>query len=276
MDPKHGVTEDELEGLSDEERAALEDEGDDGNDGKPAGDPPADPPADDKEAKPADGAADDAPPADEGDTPFAVPFHHDAKVKPEEAKARLDTLQKQFDDGEIDMPTFLAQRDGVMAAVIEDRVATNISAKSQEQTAIALWQRARDEFLDDHEAYKDPVLYDALDARVKALASDPENDKLSDKQLLNKAHQEVAARFKVADTPTPAVDPKKALADKRKPNLKDVPPNIAGIPAAAENVAADDEFADLDKLATQDTALYEQRLAKLTPEQQARYLGVTS
>jgi hypothetical protein len=271
MDPKHGITEGELDGLSEAERAALE--GDDGEGPAPdAEDPPEDAtkaPVVEGEAV-ADAATDTVTDRDE---PFAVPFHHESAVKGEEAKARMDSLQKRFDDGEIDLPTFLGERDGIMAVVIRDRVATDISEKSKEQMAEALWKRAIDNFMDDHDGYrKDPVLHRALDAQIKVLAGDPANDQLSDKQLLAKAHQDISSRFKVEDSAPAVADPKKALAEKRRPNLKDVPRTIGSVPAAAENVTADDEFADLDKLAERDSALFEQKLAKMTAEQQDRYL----
>lgn len=203
-------------------------------------------------------------------TPFAVPFHHQARVKPEEAKAKLDALQKDFEDGKMEMPEFLAKRDEITTIVIADRVAAGISEKSKDQTAAALWDRAVDDFLDDHGVYKkDDVLFDALDQRVKRLASDEKNKDLSDKQLLVKAHEEIASRFKLGDEKPKAADPKAALAATRKPDLSDVPRTLAGTPAAADNIAADDEFAGLDKL---DSISLEQALARMPQDKADRYL----
>jgi hypothetical protein len=201
--------------------------------------------------------------------PFAVPFHHQARVKPEEAKAKLDALQKDFEDGKLEMPEFLAKRDEITTVVIADRVASGISEKSKDQTAAALWERAVDDFLDDHPVYKkDDVLYDALDQRVKRLAADEKNKDLSDKQLLAKADAEITSRFKTGDTPKVA-DPKAALAASRKPDLTDVPRTLGTVPAAADNTTADDEFAGLDKL---DSIALEQALARMPLDKAERYL----
>lgn len=277
---KHGVTETEMEGLSEAEKAAL---ADDGEDATATADAETDTDKDDKVAadaaaaaakdKPAEAAAE--PPAER--EPLAVPFQHESKVDAAASQASLDALQKRFDDGEIELAAYNAERDKIRDAAIVDRVQTEISAKSQEQMAAALWQRAVDEFHDAHPAYKkDDVLYDALNERVKRMAADPVNANISDKQLLSRAHEDVAKRFvTAADSPKPA-DQKQALLDKRKPDLSTAPKTIGALPAAADNIAAEDEFAALDRLAGTDTAAYERALAKLPEDQQDRYLRATA
>lgn len=294
---KHDLSEKELEGLSEAERAAVlaeasEDEKSIGGDVdtaasttaeaemKPDAKPEPEAKAEDKPEAKAVETPEDKPaevePEPRADAPFAVPFAHTSTVKPEEAKAKIDALQKQYDDGELDLPAFLAQRDAITTAIITDRVATKIAASSQEQTAFAIWQRSVETFIEDNPAYKDPVLAAALDDRVKVLAGDAANDGLSDRQLLRKAHDEVKLRMRVDDPVKDTKDPKKEMEAKRKPDLTDVPRTLAGTPAAAGNEAADDEFAAIEKLAP-DSMAFERALAKLTPEQQERYLkGVTA
>lgn len=302
----HGVTDKELEGLSAEERAALESEPseqeakaaagkaegvvDDGkaaeataatDDGKaPVAEakPEVKPAA---EAKPVDAKPepiteeDDVadPPARERE-PFAVAFDHKAHVKIEDIQPKIDALAKDYEDGKIDLAEFLKQRDAAMLPIVGDRIAAGISEKSKDQTAKALWDRAVDDFLEDNAVYKkDDVLYDALNERVKRLASDEKNADLSDKQLLKKAHDEIASRFKMGNEPAPGKDPKAAVAAARKPDLQGVPRTLADTPAAADNAAADDEFSEIERLVTSgDTVAIEQALAKMPKDKADRYL----
>ena len=159
--------------------------------------------------------------------------------------------------------------------IIADKLATQISEQSQDQVAAALWGQAVQNFLDSRvgAAYKgDPVLWSTLDNVVKTMAQDDANANLSDKQLIEKAHEEVAKRFRV-DGAKPTVTPKQEVADKRRPSLGEVPRTLRDAPAAADNSAADNEFANLDALQDKgDSAAFERALAKLTPDQQERYL----
>lgn len=270
------ITEDELATLSDEERAALEGHEDDDpidsvNDDDDPADDSSDPPEDKADKK--DEAPAEDPPKDE--TPFAVPFQHRSSINMEEAGKQLEALQKQYDDGELDMAEFLSKRDEIREKIIADKLATQISEQSQDQVAAALWGQAVQNFLDSRvgAAYKgDPVLWSTLDNVVKTMAQDDANANLSDKQLIEKAHEEVAKRFRV-DGAKPTVTPKQEVADKRRPSLGEVPRTLRDAPAAADNSAADNEFANLDALQDKgDSAAFERALAKLTPDQQERYL----
>lgn len=209
-------------------------------------------------------------------TPFAVPFHHTATIKPEEAKAKLDALQTEYEAGEMKLNDYLVKRDEIKTAVLKDQIASEISETSKTQMSQALWNRSVETFLDDNQAYKkDDVLYDALNERVKKLAADPKNENLSDRQLLNKAHEDIKSRFKVEGAAAP--NPKKDLEEKRKPDLSGVPRTLAGAPAASDNTTADDEFAELERLNESNPAEYERQLARLSPAQADRFLrGATA
>lgn len=277
---KHGVSEQELDGLSPAERAALEDEeGAESKDDKDeaADEAKADASEDGKVEEEKEETVDEPAGEAEEDEPFAVPFHHQAKAVDSKAiETDLSALKKQYDDGHLDIDQFLAKRDEILEPLRRDAVKAEIAEQSQDQVALALWQRARDDFMDAHPLYKgDAVLYAALDSEVKRLAADKANDGLSDKRLIDKAHEEVAKRFKVDAGDTPK-DAKKTLADKRKVDRSEVPRTLAETPAAAEVDAVDNEFANLEKLLEAgDTAAYERALAKLSPEQEARYLRGT-
>lgn len=143
---------------------------------------------------------------------------------------------------------------------------------------LRLWEEEVDRFLEANQAYKDPVLYQTLDTMVKVIASDEANKNLTNRKILERAHEELSKRFKVGEAAAPA-DPKKALEQKRKPDLSGVPPSLAGVPPAAPASVEGDEFSHIDALQRQAEsgdaeaqAKLERAIARLTPEQQERYL----
>lgn len=110
---------------------------------------------------------------------------------------------------------------------------------------------------------------DALDDWVKRLAAKG----VPDDQVLAQAHKKVLAEFDIAPAapaaPAAAAAPAKPKPAARAPDLSAIPPTLGGLPAAG---AADDtgggEFSHLDSL---DGFALEQAIARLTPDQRARY-----
>lgn len=94
------------------------------------------------------------------------------------------------------------------------------------------------------------------------------------KQALKEAHELMLRRngkAAPAPAPTPAPAPAPAAAKRLPPDRSKLPPTLAGVPAASDATIAS-EFAHLDAL-DGDPAALERALARLTPEQQERYLG---
>lgn len=127
--------------------------------------------------------------------------------------------------------------------------------------------------------YFDEKMNDALDDWVKRLAVKPDMADKSETEILQLAHKKVMAEFDItpqgkaapaavssaAAPAAPAAKPNKT----RAPDLSNLPPTIGGLPAAATTDPRDDgEFAHLDNLTGME---YERALARLTPDQKARY-----
>lgn len=283
----------DLAGLSDEERAALEeDDGeaeiikgiadDDDDDDQPgAGDPDAGgaaaaaddgAAADDADAKQAD--ADDAGVADPGpaaefqpEFKATVPDGLDEKIAALDTRA--DEVMDRFKGGEIEMPEFIK----LTREIDNERLQLTLAqkqaewAKSQNADARAqrwAWEQERFFAQEKADIYKDPIVMAALDASVKQLAADPANAKKPSGFFLEEADRQVRQRFSLGGTAAAAP------AKQAPPDLSRLPKTLASLPAAEMSETGNDEFAYLDKL---EGIALEQALRKLTPEQEARYLG---
>lgn len=274
-----GITTEELAGLSDEERAALEDEDqsesasandeDDQDEGSVESLPDTDSAYDDDDD--ADGDEDAG--EDEEDDPEAVvpaefrpemvaPVVEGAADRISELDSRLDALVEQFRDGEIDMATFLSEQGKINDERMEIKLAESQAefAKTQnEATRDQRWQWEQERFFSQkHTAiYKDPILRAALAASVKTLDADKANAGKPLAWFLEEADRKV--RLLMAAKPR----------QPKTPNLSAVPKTLATMPAAELPETGGGEFAHLDKL---DGLDLERALAKLSPEQEARYL----
>lgn len=124
--------------------------------------------------------------------------------------------------------------------------------------------------------YFDPKFNDALDDWVIRLSSKG----VPDSEVLQQAHKKVLAEFDItptkagaapAPTAAPAAAPAKPANKNRAPDLSGIPPSLGGLPAAAgADPKNEGEFAHIDGL---EGEAYERALARMTPDQQARYLA---
>lgn len=297
-----------LEGLSDEERAALDDDdseaeiikgiaGDDDDDeddgvqsntGGSEDDPAAvgnTDPAASTEVDPATSGSPEQSAAENGavaDPVSATEFQPEFKAvvpdgltdKIASLNTRTDELMAKFKDGEIEMPEFLKQT----RAIDDERLQLTLAQKQAEwaqsqnaDTRAQRWQWEQERFFGQEKAsiYKDPIIMAALDASVKQLAADPAHAKKHASFFLEEADRQIRKRFNMGSTlaanaggkPSPGV---------KQPDLSAIPKTLANLPAAEMAETGSDEFAYLDKL---DGIALEQALRKMTPEQEARYLG---
>lgn len=294
----HGLTEQDLASLSPAEREALEAEPSDTESALEAGapgveapkedpkdapkaeaDPLTDPPktevVTDEATEPEEPPKEDPPAKPERDA-LAVPYQARA-VDPEKVRAELSSLKEKFDAGELTMDAYLDQRDAITAAALKAQIAAEHNA----QVAVERWKDTVDRFLEDHPEYvKGSVRYKALDAQIKSMDG-PEYEGLSHRQLIQKAHELLEAEIgsaKAKDEPKKPEDPKKALAEKRKPDLSAVPTTLAGVPPAAPQNADTDEFSQIDSLQARAAAgdteaqiALEWAIKRMTPEQQDRW-----
>lgn len=289
----------ELAGLSDEERAAIKDDddesdilkniagGDDNDDDEDiAGnsdessvghDDVGDTSAKAEDSITAEG--DNGKGEEEDDTPapeaeFQQEFRSQIPDGLEEKISSLDRrseeLMQKFKDGDVDLPEFMAQKSSIdderMQLTLDQKQA-EWALRQNEDSRAQRWKWEQERFFNQEKSsiYKDPIILAALDASVKQIASDPANAKKAPGFYLEEADRQVRKRFNMGEQPA-----KTAKAQNRQPDLSGVPKTLAQLPAAEMPETGDVEFAHLDKL---DGIALEQALRKLTPEQEARYLG---
>lgn len=113
----------------------------------------------------------------------------------------------------------------------------------------------------------------AFDRWIKQLAMDPDNAQKDGSWFLSEAHEMVKTQYRIADTAAPkkapAAEAPKTRAGKA-PNTSNLPPTLARLPAASEADTGDEgEFAHIERLSGIER---ERALARMTPEQEDRYL----
>lgn len=272
-------SDDELSRLSDEERAAIEGDADDNDilssianddDELPGENNPDD---ENLDADPDPAPNDALPENDETVIPaeFVPEFKNDAPADADERILALDEQSKdvaaKFKDGEIDLTEFMELKGKIDQEKITLTVAIEQGKWSERQNAEVEQQlRVRDtnRFFSApaNKVYRDDeILYSVLDNTVRKLQAAPETKDKPYSWHLEEADRQVRARLVQGVT-----------KPNRQPDLSGVPKSLSTLPAADLNDASSGgEFAYLDKLGGMDL---ERALAKLTPDQEARYLGV--
>lgn len=221
-----------LEGLTDEERAALEEdeaedeaasdatdeekEGD-ADDAKDQGSEAAQEDADGGDAGKADAgeadggdgagdgdggdagqAAADAPATDPAAPLLVAEAPADADTKLKEIADKKASLVEQFDNGDITAKEYQTQLDALSKQEREIELKLHeaqIAQKLAEQQRVNQWLTQVKEFTTrDYPEYgKSKFLWIALDTAVKEVGSDPANAELSGAEILRKAHERVVA-----------------------------------------------------------------------------------
>lgn len=287
--------------LTDEERAALDDEDldqavgaedADGADGAESG--PDDDDAGAAEA--ADGAAgteadppdaDPAAVADGAGTPsFNVPAGNLEEINQSIGQLRQlkDKLEAAYESGDSEL-TYAEHRAKLREI---DTALLDLNAERAEAQAIQKlnaayqqewWQREIRAF--KREAAKEGVDYDgdpkleaAWDKAVRFLGGDPDNAQQDAGWFLREAHEMVKARFKLGRS-EPTIPPAEQRLSKvdealaaRRAKAAPPPPSLSKLPQAGLEQEGKGEFSYLDDLSG---LALERAVAKLSPEQQARW-----
>lgn len=284
------------DGLTDEERAALQDDGDlataDDASTKVDTEQAAEQAAteDDKaaEAAAADAAdaakvAADAAAAEANDktvtetqTQQPAPIlvaqpMEDAAAKLAEIDTKKDALLTQFDDGDITAKEYQKQLDALAKeerAIERAQDRAELAAQMEQQRLQNDWTQTCNSFVDSHPVYKDnPRLYKALDAEVRELATKPDTANWSGQKFLDEAHKalKTAFGFQEADAP--------AASKEQQRQQRELPPNLAKVPAANVEDTNGGRFAVLDRLANTDPMGYEETLSKMSQSERDAYLA---
>lgn len=199
----------------------------------------------------------------------------DAEAKLAEIATKKDEVIAQFDDGDITAKEMQAQLDalGKQEREIERALdKAQIAKDLEEQRRRNEWDAQCAAFLKAHAEYDGGKgeRFEHLNETLKAIAVMPRNAGLTGPELLDKAHKLVLAER--GETPAPKADAKPAAKPAiPKPNL---PPNLAGVPAATGNDPGEGKWASLDRLRDAGNGVaYEAALAKLSQADRDAYLA---
>lgn len=204
--------------------------------------------------------------------PFVSTFPEIDAAKLEGLKAKLDEAQKQFSDGDIDY----AELDTAKDAYNELKWKAEFTETSNLNTRETLWKWEQDRFFDDNAKFRDnTTLNVALVAVVNGIIATEDGAKLTDRQVLSRAKEQVETDLGliVKDSKDKAKTEEKkkqaALAGAKKANAdtSNLAADIGGVPSAEENIDMS-PFAYLDKL---EGEKYQAAIDKLSPEQLRQY-----
>ena len=293
--------------LSDEERAALEgddddagqDEGDEDDieagdtddadgaqDGKPAAasSENADGGAGDGDGRSAgdDAGGDDG--GGEGPTVVETPLRAAPVDKAQAALQALDDkegeLQAKFDEGDITsgelasgLKEIAKNRGEIEWALRKNELAEEMATQARDNA----WNAEVRRFMDGPGKIigTSESMTIAFDSVVRKVTADPNNQKLSDRQMLERAHKIFTSDIATlgGDKPAAKAEDDKPAKDAGKPR-RDIkaPPTLANVPSAEIESADGGKFAALDRLAETNPIKFEKAFAKLPPAEQQAYL----
>lgn len=282
-------SEEELAGLTDDERAALleddeqegdEEEGADDGAGHDEGD-------DDGDAGEGDESGDDgAGDSDAVDQPEQSRVQQQAPIlvadAPEKAQERLQEiteakkdLRKQYDDGEITFEDYESKVEALDDERLELKLAINTAetaARIAEQQAINAREAEVNNFLSEVGIPRDPknLRFATLDVAVRIVANDEANYELSAREILEKAYGLCVEQGTLPARASEKQQDKAPAKPAPKPR-QPVPPTLARVPAAAATDTSDgSRFAYIDRITDPDKR--EAAFAKLSPADQEAYL----
>lgn len=298
--PTGDISEDELEGLSDEERAALLDDDEPEAVTEPE---PEETAHDDQEATAAE-ASDEAEESEDGEEVQAeageetAEVSESAEVEPEPAELMRDpgrevgdleaidgklgeidqaikALDEQVADGEIDLTDHIQQtrqlQDAKLAITLEKQDYIRNQRENQREVQIA-WDTAIESFYADpsNKRYDspdnggNPVVFEAMSSWLGKLQQ--QQPGRSPAWYLSQAKKDVDSAF---GGPQAAPEPAAKSKQRRKSALDgaDIPRTLSDTPSAANN-SVEGEFSHLDKL---DGLDLEAAVAALSPSQMDRW-----
>lgn len=213
------------------------------------------------------------PEAEQKSAPILIsPQPEDTDAKIADIATRKDALLTQFDDGDITAKDYQKQLDvlskeerSIEFAIHEAKLAS----KMDQQRLQNDWSKTCNDFIEANPVYKDNTrLHRALDAEVKELAAKPETANWTGQRFLTEAHKNLSEAFGLVNG--------KPSGEEAKPNLKaarELPPNLAKVPAADIQDTNGGRFAVLDRLANNDPEAHEAALLKMSDAERNAYLA---
>lgn len=268
------------EGLSDSERAAIEDDEDDTPDVTDDQDdlPPDDDDLDDDAALVDDdaAAAEAAKVAAAAEAALSSDKDNKDNTAEHEAKAAkvaadLEALKSEFDDGELTSKEYSDKFDALqkdLRDIERETIKREVKAEAQAEQGRKEWQDAQARFFKSkgNERFQsDENLLLALDAQVKKLATGTMANSTGD-EILAEARALVAKSFGLPDAAPPRKDDKRPA----RPGRPEALPNIGGLPAAGTERPQDSKFANLSRLTGEALEEAVSRMSKADQDEWAR------
>lgn len=188
--------------------------------------------------------------------------------------AKIDLVEHKFTNGEIDDQERRAEvrkiereRDNA----IREINAASINAETNQQK----WQAEQQAFFKQHQAYTQPLLFNALNAEVVRIANLPESAGKSGLQVLLAAKASIDKQLQAVTgkAPTAGQEQKPASGKKAEGKPKAERPGVqtlGGVPTAQSADTGGDKWAHIDKLSGMD---YERALANMSDADRTAYLS---
>lgn len=269
------MNEAELEGLSDEERAALADEEVDrepvDEDDEEDDEPEAIEAAEDEPEEP-----EEAPePVAQAAVPEFMPIYQAPAVDDYAGRmAQIAEATREiaagYEAGDFDLEEYQTRQRKLTElewSLREANLKASLAAEQQQQSLAQRWQWEQDRFFgaEANRAYReDPIVGAAFSTAVQSLAANAAYDAKPMSWFLEEADRLTRAKFRVGNEAVP--DNVRPLRSKRPA----APPTLAGLPSASLPETGDpDEFSRLDRLSGMEL---EAALARLSQAEADRYL----
>ena len=293
------ILDEELMGLSDEEREALEgdealddvadedgdeddaDEGAEESRAAPGSDTGARAETGDAEGVPAGDQAQEATGPGEFQPMYVAPPVDDYAGKMAQIAQAQRELATGYENGDFDLAEYQAKLRQVTEhewALREQQLKASLAAEQRQQQMAQRWQWEQERFFTNpaNKAYReDPVIGPAFAAAVQLLAADANNDRRPMQWFLEEADRLTRGRFRVpgegASSAANGQSGANREAQGRSGRAKSqVPPTLGGLPAASIPDVGGDEFSRLDRLEGMEL---EMALSRLSQAEADRYLN---
>ncbi|NCC41891.1 MAG: hypothetical protein EOM21_21275, partial [Gammaproteobacteria bacterium] len=237
------VTPDELKGLSDDERLALEGEDDEAIENVPEEEDDADDEGGGEEQQAAPAPVEEPPAPQQQQEPF-IPVYQAQPVEGYDAKLaelaeRKKNLRSQYQDGDLDLDQYEDQRDAVDSEILalrESNLKASLAAEQAQQVQAQRWQWEVQRFLDENPYIKENrSAFVSVDALIIDLRSDPKHAGKPNRWYLDEAkrmYESGPRGSTTATTKTPSPTQKAAI-----------PPNLGDMPAAELSETSGSEWA---------------------------------
>ena len=186
-------------------------------------------------------------------------------------KAKKTELNNKFDEGDMTVAEHQAAIDDLNDRhqdLREAKFRASLAQEAQKSQEANTWEQSCNDFLSKHpDISGDELKYNSFDVAVRMTTNDPSNSGLSGPAMLEKAYARWTASFGGA-TQTTTQTPKG-----ERPAVKSIVPNIGSLPAADISETDTSRFKALDDLIDSDPLRYQDELMKLSASDRAAYLA---